>query len=110
MAPWTVARTRLPAPPPPPTSFRTYHLRRSLYLHQALHSAKPAPLPVTIFVGATLERLGALEAQCRAWPRGPLSAALYLPLLQRQDGRRLTPDNTQALRGAADTVRELFER
>ncbi|PNW88729.1 hypothetical protein CHLRE_01g041850v5 [Chlamydomonas reinhardtii] len=82
----------------------------SLYLHQALISAKPAPLPVTIFVGATLERLGALEAQCRAWPRGPLSAALYLPLLQRQDGRRLTPDNTQALRGAADTVRELFER
>eukprot|EP00198_Chlamydomonas_reinhardtii_P005818 XP_001695154.1 predicted protein [Chlamydomonas reinhardtii] len=38
------------------------------------------PLPLTLFTMASLDRLPLLQAQCRSYP-GPLSAAVYLPLL-----------------------------
>ncbi|KXZ55213.1 hypothetical protein GPECTOR_3g356 [Gonium pectorale] len=80
----------------------------SLFLHKVYWSAKQPQLPLTIFVSATLERLDALDAQCRCYP-GPLSAAVYVPLLQQQHGSKLTPENSAALLAAANRVQALFE-
>ncbi|GFR39665.1 hypothetical protein Agub_g136, partial [Astrephomene gubernaculifera] len=80
----------------------------SLYLHQVFWSKKQSQLPLTIFVGATLERLGMLEAQCRSYP-GPLSAAIYVPLLQQTPGPQLTPANQELLQQATASVKQLFD-
>lgn len=62
-------------------------------------------------MGATLERLGALEAQCRAYP-GPHSAALYVPLLQPKGsvGGELTAENQKLLQQAVAQVDDFFKR
>lgn len=44
-----------------------------------LWSAQRSVIPLTIATAVTPSRLSALEAQCASW-RGPLAAALYLPL------------------------------
>ncbi|KAG2428496.1 hypothetical protein HXX76_011613 [Chlamydomonas incerta] len=44
-----------------------------------------SPLPLTLFTMASLDRLPLLEAQCRSYP-GPLSVAVYLPLLVEAGG------------------------
>ncbi|EFJ45024.1 hypothetical protein VOLCADRAFT_94735 [Volvox carteri f. nagariensis] len=79
-----------------------------LYLHEVFVSAKRSELPMTVFVGATLERLAALEAQCRSYP-GPLSAAIYVPLLQIQHGPQLTSENSDVLAKATASIRKVFE-
>ncbi|KAG2493112.1 hypothetical protein HYH03_008775 [Edaphochlamys debaryana] len=83
----------------------------SLQLHTVLWSEKELepPMSVTVFVGATMERLQALEAQCRSYP-GPLSAAIYVPLLQQEDGEDLTKENQDHIKKAASALKALFQR
>lgn len=96
-----VGITDLEVPPP--------HAACSLYVHKVFWSAKRSSLPLTVFAGATVSRLDALEAQCRSW-RGPHAAAVYLPLLQQASGKQLAPDNQALLDEAASDLRKLFER
>ncbi len=72
-----------------------HSLLRSLYLYEALVSFKASNLQLTVFVGLTLERLGALEAQCRSWP-GPLSAAVYVPVSSEKDASDKRPSSSTA--------------
>lgn len=48
-------------------------------------SSAPAAAPLTIVTQLSVTRLSQLRAQCRSW-NGPLSAAVYLPLLQTELG------------------------
>ncbi|EFJ46132.1 hypothetical protein VOLCADRAFT_118174 [Volvox carteri f. nagariensis] len=50
-----------------------------LYLVDVWWPARPSNLPMTVFTMASMDRLHLLEAQCRGY-KGPLSAAIYLPL------------------------------
>ncbi|PNH04414.1 hypothetical protein TSOC_009430, partial [Tetrabaena socialis] len=75
---------------PKPAVFEDF-LRGSetrLHLHKVLCSGgrNSSALPLSLFTTATLERLAALEAQCRSYP-GPLAAAIWVPLLLQQQRR-----------------------
>ncbi|EFJ49648.1 hypothetical protein VOLCADRAFT_89588 [Volvox carteri f. nagariensis] len=85
-------------PLPPPADFHDFldGVPVNLRLERVWWSRKQSQLPLTIFTMATLDRLPLLEAQCHSYP-GPLSAALYMPLLlppspdsvaRRGNGRR----------------------
>lgn len=48
-------------------------------------------LPLTITTGLSLDRLYQLKAQCMGWP-GPLSAVVYLAIIQDVDHASLVPE------------------
>eukprot|EP00798_Chlamydomonas_sp_ICE-L_P005378 gene5378-5598_t len=63
---------------------------------------------VTVVTQASVDRVPQLYSQCRSW-RGPLSAALYVPLYQEEGTLdHLTANNVQILEVAAEKVQELF--
>ncbi len=53
----------------------------------------------TVAVTATVSRLPQLYSQCRTWP-GPLSVALYQPLISADGSGKLSPANQVVLRSA----------
>lgn len=65
-------------------------------------SAKKRPVDVTLITQASVDRLPQLYSQCRSW-RGPLSAVLFLGVLQ-QDGGPLSQDNQELIKNAASHV------
>ncbi|KXZ49816.1 hypothetical protein GPECTOR_19g267 [Gonium pectorale] len=81
----------------------------SLNISEIWWSEKQVELPVTVFTTATLDRLNHLEALCRALPGAAMSAAVYLPLVQRQ-GATLPQRNANILLAGQQTLRALFDR
>lgn len=80
----------------------------SLHCEHMLWSRKPSRAQLTVVTQATVDRLPMLLDQCASY-RGPLAAALHLPLIQaEEDG--LTPANRQAVARAVEAVEKLFEQ
>lgn len=52
-------------------------------VHKIWSSCRPAAANLTVVTAVTLSRLNQLQAQCKSW-KGPLSAALWLPLMQEE--------------------------
>ncbi|GLC68078.1 hypothetical protein PLESTF_000643700 [Pleodorina starrii] len=71
-----------------------------LYLVETWWSNRSSGLPLTLFTMASLDRLPMLEAMCRGY-MGPISAAVYLPLLAGTNASHLTGTNASHLTGAA---------
>lgn len=83
-----------------------------------LWSSQRSVIPLTIATAVTPLRLSALEAQCASW-RGPLAAALYLPLnaaagkVQDESveaSETLSKTSQKLLREAEADAVEVFER
>ena len=55
-----------------------------------------ARLPATLVLSFDISRLSMLENVCASWP-GPISAAVYLPLVAGNASNAQTTKNTQAL-------------
>ncbi|GLI66282.1 hypothetical protein VaNZ11_010040 [Volvox africanus] len=53
---------------------------RSLYLHRVWWSTRRAEFPISFFTQADLQRLRALQEQCKSLPGGTVVAAIWLPL------------------------------
>lgn len=62
-------------------------------------------LPLTITTGLSLDRLYQLKAQCMGWP-GPLSAVVYLAIIQDADHASLVPDTWDAAQSRRITTLE----
>ncbi|KAG2422729.1 hypothetical protein HXX76_015816 [Chlamydomonas incerta] len=71
-------------------------------------SARPAGIPVTLVTQASAERLDQLRAQCATW-RGPLAAALYLPLYN-PSSHELSDESKQKLQAMVAGIDELFQK
>jgi hypothetical protein len=69
-------------------------------------SSKPADVPVTLVTQLSAGRIDQLRAQCVSW-RGPLAAAIYLPLYNTYPGG-LTEENTKAVQTVLDRTEVLF--
>ncbi len=83
---------------------------RRLFIHKMFSSRKQRYLALTVYVGATPERLDALEVQCRSYP-GPHATAMYVPLLQGAgNGLRLTDGSKKKLAEVESKVQQLFSR
>lgn len=62
------------------------------------HKAAASQVPLGVFATVSLDRIGALIAQCRSWP-GTLSAAVYVMLNETSpsaDGRGVAAHQTRA--------------
>lgn len=70
-------------------------------------SRRPAGIPVTLVTQASAERLDQLRAQCATW-RGPLAAALYLPLYN-PSSHELSAESKQKLQAMVAAIEELFQ-
>lgn len=68
-------------------------------------SGKMAQLPVTLVTQLSADRLKQLRAQCMAW-KGPLAAALHLPLIA---GAQLSSENHFKIQAAAAAIDQLFK-
>lgn len=68
-------------------------------------------MPLTIFTAANLDRLAALEAQCKSWP-GPYVAAVYVPLRVKGGNQRsmLTPAHMEELERATRDLKKVIAR
>ncbi|GIL90828.1 hypothetical protein Vretimale_16784 [Volvox reticuliferus] len=53
---------------------------RSLYLHRVWWSTKQAEFPLSFFTMCDLNRITALQEQCKSLPGGTVAAAIWLPL------------------------------
>ncbi|GIL50334.1 hypothetical protein Vafri_6574 [Volvox africanus] len=53
---------------------------RSLYLHRVWWSTRRSEFPLSFFTQADLQRLWALQEQCKSFPGGTVVAAIWLPL------------------------------
>ncbi len=69
--------------------------------HAVWQSHKPHALPLTVATQLSVSRLSQLSAQCRGW-KGPLSAAVYVPLLEEEP--RLPPSADHAKQQVAPTA------
>ncbi len=67
-------------------------------------SAKQRPVSVTVITQATVDRLPQLFFQCKSW-RGPLSAVLFLGLLQETVAGGLSSNSLELLKQASIAVR-----
>ncbi|GLC43643.1 hypothetical protein PLESTF_001615000 [Pleodorina starrii] len=76
----------------------------SLVAARVWWSHKPAGLPVTLVTQLSIGRLEQLRAQCATW-RGPLAAAIYIPLVNAE--KQLSFDNIVRLADAIGTVHSL---
>ncbi|MEW5309976.1 MAG: hypothetical protein WDW38_001814 [Sanguina aurantia] len=76
---------------------KTDTMRGAVRALGAWWSDQPSTTPVTVVTQASLDRLPQLHAQCQSW-EGPLSAVVYLGILQRATHRpnQLNPDGTLA--------------
>eukprot|EP00879_Flechtneria_rotunda_P015933 GHRR01016662.1.p1 GENE.GHRR01016662.1~~GHRR01016662.1.p1 ORF type:complete len:419 (+),score=164.37 GHRR01016662.1:736-1992(+) len=118
----------------PPANFSAYkvsgELPRLLPWKLLVSSKQPAQSSLTVVTALTLERLNVLEAQCRSWPGGPLTAVIYAPLTatpqqlsgstQQQQAvaeisgstpnRVPTPEQQQQLKAIGETVSGVVQR
>ena len=62
---------------------------------------------MTVYTPANVLRLGMLREQCASY-RGPLAAAVHVPLVQ-QETHGLTPTNRRALLNATMAIKQLFQ-
>ena len=83
--------------------------KKRLKLHAAWWSAKPPAVPVTVVTGLNPSRLDQLESQCKSW-HGPISAAVYQVLQNKDSKEALTADNLRELRDAEALVAAFHAR
>lgn len=67
-----------------------------LTLHKAWASSAEPAVPVTVVTGLNPSRLQQLETQCKSWG-GPVSAAVYVVLLNQGSSKELKEANQATL-------------
>lgn len=80
----------------------------SMKLERILWSSKPAALPLTVYTMLSHDRLSMLQDQCESY-RGPLSAAVYVSMIQ-QGGQRLSAVNQAFVDEVSDDLQHLFDK
>lgn len=90
-------------------SFAVIGCRLTLFRTYVSSKLQPAN-NLTVFTTVSPGRLDALEAQCRSWPKGPLVAALYLPLKQTGDSADLSQQSQSGLKHVENLVLQMFSR
>lgn len=87
----------------------TEHKEPCIAARHVWWSSYPPKLPVALVTQLSIDRLPALEDQCKAWA-GPLAAVVYVPLLHTNlTASALTQEHESQLEAAAASVNKLFQ-